>query len=388
MSLVLLIHVFGAVLGLLSGVLSIAFRKGSGLHGAAGTVFFVSMLAMSASAVYSALFLKPERINVVVGMLTFYLVSTAWRAARVRDGRTGAFDVVAMLFVTGVGVTGYVFGFQSRAAAAIFFVFGSIAFLCAFTDVRMLRRGGVVGRERIARHLWRMCLALLIAVVAFYPGQAKLFPPSMRSGWFFVPHLFVVVTMIFWRIRYKKGPTMKPVLQSSLLLCILLAAAVVSADENPLSADTRQMYRATKYMLLRSAEKMPEEHYGFRPVETVRTYGQIVGHVADAQYRFCSAVLGEKPPAEKIEKTKASKAELVDALKEAFAYCDKAYDALTDVNASEMMKRMSGDAPRMGILSVNTLHTIEHYGNLVTYMRMKDVVPPTSEPDFMKKVTQ
>ncbi|HEX2060113.1 MAG TPA: hypothetical protein VHK90_05185, partial [Thermoanaerobaculia bacterium] len=134
MSLVLLIHICGAVLGLLSGALAMIFRKGSGLHGAAGTVFFVSMLAMSSSAVFSALFLKPERINVIAGSLTFYLVATAWRAAKNREGRTGAFDIAALLFILVVGVTGYVFGFQSRSTGAIHFIFGTIAFVCATTD--------------------------------------------------------------------------------------------------------------------------------------------------------------------------------------------------------------------------------------------------------------
>jgi uncharacterized damage-inducible protein DinB len=137
-----------------------------------------------------------------------------------------------------------------------------------------------------------------------------------------------------------------------------------------------------KAILLRSAEKMPEENYNFKPTDAVRSFGQIVGHVADSQYTFCSRVLGEKRPGLKIEETKTSKADLTAALKDAFAYCDKAYDGMTDASATEMMKFMGRDTPKLGALTTNSLHTVEHYGNLVTYMRMKNVVPPTSDPDF------
>src|SRR5262245_48904967 len=116
----------------------------------------------------------------------------------------------------------------------------------------------------------------------------------------------------------------------NVLICLLASAAVAVAHEqppaaaaatpeNPLSAHARMMYGGVKQILLRSAEKMPEESYGFKPTEAVRTFGQILGHVADSQYAFCSAVLGEKNPAPQVEKTKTSKADLIAALKEAFA---------------------------------------------------------------------
>ena len=132
-------------------------------------------------------------------------------------------------------------------------------------------------------------------------------------------------------------------------------------------------------MLLKSAEKMPEENYSFKPVETVRSYGQIVGHVADAQYAFCSIALGEKNPALDIEHTKTSRADLIAALNTAFAYCDKAYDGMTDATAVQTVKLFGNDAPRLSALTVNNMHDLEHYGNLVTYMRLKNIVPPSSE---------
>ena len=181
-----------------------------------------------------------------------------------------------------------------------------------------------------------------------------------------------------------------------LLICLLApAAAAIAQDgppaaaaphENPLSTHNKFVYAVTQKILLRAAEKMPEENYAFKPTEAVRSFGQIVGHVADAQYTFCSVVIGEKNPAPKVEKTKTSKADLIAALKDAFAYCDKAYGGMTDASATQMVKLMGGDTPKLGVLTVSNAHTMEHYGNLVTYLRMKDIVPPTSEPEFMQQM--
>jgi uncharacterized damage-inducible protein DinB len=163
-------------------------------------------------------------------------------------------------------------------------------------------------------------------------------------------------------------------------------ATAAPSQDNPLSAYSKVMYRGMKAILLRSAERMPEENYGFKPTDAVRSFGQVVGHVADSQYLFCSVVLGETRPALRVEKTKTSKADLIAALKDAFAYCDRAYDGMTDASAAEMVQLHGGDAPKLGGLTANNLHTVEHYGNLVTYMRMKNIVPPTSEPEFMQQM--
>jgi len=168
----------------------------------------------------------------------------------------------------------------------------------------------------------------------------------------------------------------------TLLIWLLAPAAVVFSQDNPFSAYNKVVYGGVKTILLRSAEKMPEENYNFKPTDAVRSFSQVVGHVADAQYLFCSIALGEKNPAPKIEQTKTSKADLIAALKDAFAYCDKAYDAMTDASATQMVKLFGGDTPKLGVLTVNNMHAVEHYGNLVTYMRLKNIVPPTSEPGF------
>jgi len=176
----------------------------------------------------------------------------------------------------------------------------------------------------------------------------------------------------------------------TLLVCLLATAAalaqenppttaVVPAPDNPLSAWNKFAYGRVKDILLRSAEKVPEENYNFKPTDAVRSFGQIVGHLADAQYLFCSIELGEKNPTPKIEQSKTSKADLIAALKDAFAYCDKAYNGMTDASATQMVKLFGNDAPKLDVLTVNNMHNMEHYGNLVTYMRLKNIVPPTSE---------
>ena len=172
----------------------------------------------------------------------------------------------------------------------------------------------------------------------------------------------------------------------ALLILLLMPASVAMAQENPLSTANKGLYGGLKKILVRSAELMPEEHYGYKPTEDVRSFGQIVGHLADSQYFFCSAVLLEKNPSPKVEKTKTSKADLIAALKDSIAYCDRAYDGMTDATALEKVKVMGGERPKLSALNINQMHAALHYGNLITYMRMKGVVPPSSDPDFMQQL--
>lgn len=164
-----------------------------------------------------------------------------------------------------------------------------------------------------------------------------------------------------------------------LLICLLVPAALAMGQDNPFSTFNKRAFGQMKIWVLGSAEKMPEGNYSFKPTDAVRSFGQVVGHVADAQYLFCSIALGEKNPAPKIEQTKTSKGELIGALKDAFAYCDKAYDGMTDGDASQTVKLFGSDMPKPVVLTVNDMHLSEHYGNLVTYLRMKNIVPPSSD---------
>ncbi len=155
--------------------------------------------------------------------------------------------------------------------------------------------------------------------------------------------------------------------------------AFVQAQDNPLSTETKGFYTSVKSNILKAAEKMPEADYSFKPTPEVRSFGQLIGHVADAQYLFCSAVKGETKKSD-IEKTKTSKADLVAALKEGFAYCDAAYDAQTDATAADKIKFFGRDRTKLVTLNINAAHDDEHYGNIVTYMRLKGMIPPSSEP--------
>jgi uncharacterized damage-inducible protein DinB len=148
---------------------------------------------------------------------------------------------------------------------------------------------------------------------------------------------------------------------------------------NPITASEKGLYSFVSNAVVGAAQKMPEENYSFKPTPEVRSFGQLVGHVADASYAFCSLATGEANPAKDIEKTKTSKADLVAALKDGVAYCTKAFDSMTDAKGSQTVKFMSFDLAKLTMFSLNTAHTDEHYGNMVTYLRLKGIVPPTSE---------
>jgi uncharacterized damage-inducible protein DinB len=166
-----------------------------------------------------------------------------------------------------------------------------------------------------------------------------------------------------------------------LVFSLFAVSACLAAQDNPLSSAIKMEYGIAKDNILKSADQMPDAAYAFKATPDVRSFGQIIGHVADAQYMFCSPVAGEKnPSAGSVEKTKTTKADLVQALKEAFAYCDKVYDGMTDASAAEMIKFFGRDAPKLGVLAFNNMHDMEHYGNIVTYMRLKNMVPPSSAP--------
>ena len=157
------------------------------------------------------------------------------------------------------------------------------------------------------------------------------------------------------------------------------AAATAQTTANPISTSQGKMYTMLSGVVVAAAEKMPEENYSFKPTPDVRSFGQLVGHLADSQYYFCSLATDDVKPPAGIEKNKASKADLVAALKEAIAYCSKSYAGMTDAKGAEMVKLMNTDFARMTTLSANIAHIYEHYGNMSTYMRLKGIVPPTSE---------
>jgi len=172
--------------------------------------------------------------------------------------------------------------------------------------------------------------------------------------------------------------------RSSLLLIAVVVASPVFAQETK-SAPSGGMAEAMKPtfnyvqdLIMRSAEQMPEADYAFKPTPEVRSFGQLIGHVADANYFLCSTVLGEANPMPGIEKSKTSKADLAAALKGSYEYCSKAY-AISDADAGTPIKLFGREQTRLNALFIDYGHNWEHYGNIVTYLRLKGQVPPSSQ---------
>jgi uncharacterized damage-inducible protein DinB len=175
----------------------------------------------------------------------------------------------------------------------------------------------------------------------------------------------------------------------AVLLLALPAGIVVAQDANPFTGGARLNYAIIKSFVTRAAAKMPEELYGFRPAPNVRSFAQLVAHVADANYRLCSVVGGEDPPRDAgIEKRITRKDDLANALAESFRFCDTAYEAMTDAAGAPVVQFEAGgegarvpvQMPKLTVLAFHAQHAFEHYGNMVTYMRVQGIVPPSSEP--------
>jgi uncharacterized damage-inducible protein DinB len=161
------------------------------------------------------------------------------------------------------------------------------------------------------------------------------------------------------------------------------AYAQTAMASNPISQSLKSAWDGAKKNIKESAEQMPEDGYAFKPIDTVRTFGQILAHVAGANYVFCGTAKGDKTAREEdaIEKSAKSKADIIKALDASLAYCDAAFASVDDKSAGEMVDMPYGmpKSPRATPLIVNIGHLDEHYGNLVTYFRIKGMVPPSSK---------
>lgn len=172
-------------------------------------------------------------------------------------------------------------------------------------------------------------------------------------------------------------------MRRSLLLLLVSATPLLAQQQGAAAAAntnvmaSKRVYDIGHNYVLRAAEQMPESLYSFRPAATVRTFGQLVGHVADAEAMFCAMALGEAPANTGYEQ-KTSKADLIAALKASAAVCERAY-AQTDAAAAGAVKIFGRDSNRAFALQLNGAHDMEHYGNLVTYLRINGMVPPSSQ---------
>ena len=219
----LLVHMAGGVVGMLSGTAALIFRKGSPRHLLAGKVFVASMLVMAAGAVYLAV-VKHQTNNIGGGLLTFYLILTAWLTARRRDDQTSRYDWLAMLVPLTLGLLTWVNGIrlvrmgassEDGVPVGMSFFMGTVMLLAAAGDVRMLLSGGVSGAKRIVRHLWRMCFGLFIAAGSFFMGPNNrplrlisaigmgqhLSPAIFSMGLYLVLTILPLILLVFWVFR-------------------------------------------------------------------------------------------------------------------------------------------------------------------------------------------
>ena len=222
---ILVFHICVGAIGLLSGATAMSFRKGSRRHRVSGNIFVISMLGLGASGAYLGL-IKHQILNSLMGVLTFYLVATAWLTARHRDGEAGNLDLAALMLPLAVGAVLMTFGVGAATSqtgskdgypAAAYFIFGFVALLFAAGDVRMLVRGGVSGAQRIARHLGRMSFALFIAAGSFLLGPSsrplrllaslglrqQVFPTLLRPAVLVLLSVLPLILMIVWLFRVR-----------------------------------------------------------------------------------------------------------------------------------------------------------------------------------------
>lgn len=166
-------------------------------------------------------------------------------------------------------------------------------------------------------------------------------------------------------------------MRSIVVVSLSLVASPLMAQTGAV-AGIGTVYNVAKGYVTKAAEQMDEANYSFKATPEVRSFGQLLGHIANANYMFCSTALGEKNPNSADFEKSTAKADLVKAIKDSFTYCDKAY-AISDADGIKDVTLFGMKTNRIGVLSFNSAHDMEHYGNLVTYFRLKGIVPPSSQ---------
>jgi uncharacterized damage-inducible protein DinB len=155
-------------------------------------------------------------------------------------------------------------------------------------------------------------------------------------------------------------------------------AAPVTANAQGMDLSMKGQYEMVKGWITKSAAMMPEANYSFKPTPEVRSFGQVLGHIANATGMLCVAPSGAKSPLAGDAEKLTTKAELTKALADVFAACDKAWAGMTAASGAATVEVFGSKAPFSSMLAFNTAHSFEHYGNLVTYLRLKGLVPPSS----------
>ena len=210
----LLLHITGGTIGLISGFITIALKKGSDRHRIAGYVFVTAMLTMASVGAFLAL-RRFEPGNILGGTITFYMVATAAMAFRLRVSLTRLFDWSALLLATGVGATELACAYKAATSptgqwqgysVGPYLIFGCIALLAAAGDLRMLLRSTMTRTQTLTRHLWRMCFGLFVAAASVFLARPPLFPAFMqKSGALIFLTVLPLLLMLFWFIRVRRS---------------------------------------------------------------------------------------------------------------------------------------------------------------------------------------
>lgn len=207
---ILFLHIAGGTVGMVSGATAMLAKKGRRLHRTAGTVFTVAMLVMAGIGAAVAPFLNEDQwTNTTAAVFTLYLVTTARAAGKRRDGETGRFERTAMFVPVGIiAMAGSLAAFSAgRAPAENFttvYAIAAISALAAAGDLNQIRHGGLSGASRTSRHIWRMSLALFVALGSFFFGQQKFLPEAIRGTLIpAIPVLSMAALGIFWFVRIR-----------------------------------------------------------------------------------------------------------------------------------------------------------------------------------------
>lgn len=202
----LIFHIIAGGLVLLSGLVALLASKGLSTHRQAGNIFFTAMVVLSLSAIYLELQLEDFPI---MGVLSLYFVTTSWLTVKRPERTTGYFEMIAFLTVSVIAITFYKWGWdiayngkvlEGTLPLAMYFIWGSFAAFAALLDLNMMIRGGLAGSHRIARHLWRMCISLIMGTMSFL--SQDIFPAIIaNTGLLWSPIIVLLLMMIYWLCR-------------------------------------------------------------------------------------------------------------------------------------------------------------------------------------------
>lgn len=209
-STILIFHIATATIGLFAGAIALFAKKGTTLHTNSGKVFTAGMVMIGTAGTTLAYMVnRPETL--IIGIIIIYLVGSATAAIKRKENETGLFEISALTLAVSTAIAAGYFGsaasngeiqLTGRTPAGFYYFQAAFLVFCSALDIRVIIRGGVSGAQRIARHVWRMCLALLIAVTAIFLGNTHIFSDVIRNtNILFAPSIIVIVLMIYWMLR-------------------------------------------------------------------------------------------------------------------------------------------------------------------------------------------